>query len=157
MRLLFGQDALVAEWVGQRIPTVGSGPDFGPCAAIGAVKDDGLLGAGAVYHNWQPKFGGIEISFAKDPEARLTRGVIGALLRYPFGSLQCHRITACAPLKATSTRQFLEKLGFRREGVVRLGFGNDHAVVYGMLARKEWAHSPFRDASAEIWGMDRAA
>lgn len=151
MKLLFGYPDAVADWVGRRIETVGSGPAFGKCYAIGAVNDEGALGAGAVYHNWQPQFGGIEISFAKDPAAQLTRGVIGALLRYPFVTLECKRITACAPLKATSTRDFLEKLGFKREGVVRLGFGNDHAVVYGMLARKEWANSPFFKSSAEVW------
>jgi len=150
MRLLVGHDMYVAEWVGSRIPHVGSGLEFGPCAAIGAVDDDGNVQAGAVYHGYQPKYGGIEISFAKAPGAQLTRGVIGGLLRYPFAQLQCQRITACAPLKATSTRQFLEKLGFRREGVVRVGFGKDHAVIYGMLARKEWAHSPFRERPVAV-------
>lgn len=150
MRLAFGHDALVADWVAARIPHVGAGLEFGPCAAIGAVDDQGIIRAGAVYHGYQPKFGGIEISFAKDPDVQLTRGVIGGLLRYPFEQLQCVRVTACAPLKATSTRTFLEKLGFKREGVVRLGFGKDHAVIYGMLARREWANSPFKGRPVSI-------
>lgn len=149
MKLLFGHDALVAEWVASRIPHVGAGMEFGPCQAIGAVNDHGVIEAGAVYHAYQPRFRSLEISFALDAKGRLTRGVIGAMLRYPFGQLQCQRITACAPLKATSTREFLEKLGFRREGVVRLGFGNDHAVIYGLMA-KEWARSPYHDREAVV-------
>jgi RimJ/RimL family protein N-acetyltransferase len=150
LKLLFGHDAIVAEWVANQIPHVGFGEAFGPCAAIGCVDDNGIIRAGAVYHGYQPRFRGIEISFAKAPEAVLTRGVVGGLLRYPFEQLQCVRVTACAPLKATSTREFLEKLGFKREGVVRLGFGDDHAAIYGMLARREWAHSPFRSRFAPV-------
>lgn len=100
------------------------------------------MAAGAVYHAYRPEFRGIEISFAMRPGLYLSRSAISALLRYPFIELNCVRVTAVTPLKATSTRQFLEKLGFKREGVLRRAFGTDDAVVYGMLA-KEWARSAF--------------
>ncbi len=142
MRPLFGHDALVAEWVGQRIPHVGNGASFGQCAAIGLVDDEGIIQAGAVYNNFQPQYRNIEISFGLAAKGRLTREAIRILLRYPFAQLNCRRCTAITPLKATSTRAFLEKLDFRREGVVRHGFGNDHAVIYGLLDH-HWARHPF--------------
>jgi RimJ/RimL family protein N-acetyltransferase len=142
MRLVFGHDALVAGWAANRIPHVETADNFGPMTAIGVPDDDGKLGAAAVYHGYQERFRGIEISFACDHPRYLSRTIISGLLRYPLAQLSCQRVTAATPRKATSTRQFLEKLGFRREGVMRRGFGNDDAVVYGLLA-KEWARSPF--------------
>ncbi len=142
MNLLFGYDAMVAHWAAQRIPHVGTGPEFGPCAALGVVDDQGNIGAACVYHGFQPKFGGMEISFALEHPRFLSRSIISGLLSYPFAQVACVRVTACTPLKATSTRTFLETLGFKREGVVRRGFRTDDAVIYGLLA-KEWARSPF--------------
>lgn len=150
MKLLFGHDHLVTQWAAQRIPHVDEADNFGPCVAIGVVDDHGVIRAAAVYHGYQPRFRGIEISFALESPRYLTRDVISGLLRYGFGQLQCLRVTAVTPLKATSTRRFLEKLGFKREGVLRRGFGNDDAVLYGLLA-KEWARSPFnRDRRTDV-------
>lgn len=149
MRTLCGYDPQVAAWVAQQIPHVGDVSNFGPLAAIGVIDDYGNLAAGAVYHGYMPRFRGIEISFAMrtlpdgrhDPRA-LSRGVIRALLSYPFDSLNCVRVTAATPRKAEQTRAFLEKLGFKREGVLRYGFGSDHAFLYGLLER-EWRRGPF--------------
>lgn len=132
----------VAHWTAERIPFVGVGENFGPCSTMGVLDSEGLMAAGAVYHAYRPAFRGLEISFAMRPGFYLSRSAISALLRYPFAELNCVRVTAVTPLKATSTRQFLEKLGFKREGVLRRAFGTDDAVVYGMLA-KEWARSLF--------------
>jgi RimJ/RimL family protein N-acetyltransferase len=67
---------------------------------------------------------------------------IGTILRYPFTTAGCVRVTAVTPRRATSSRRFLEGLGFKREGSVRLGFGDDNAILYGLL-ESEWRAGRF--------------
>jgi RimJ/RimL family protein N-acetyltransferase len=140
MRLVLGRDADVAEWVGRRIAHVGSGAAFGPCAAIGVATEDGSLIGGVVFSNWQPACRSIEASFASETPRWLTRRIIGGILAYPFGQLGCQRMTAITPRKARAARRFLDAFGFKREGLVRKGFGDDDAVISGMLKR-EWEAS----------------
>jgi RimJ/RimL family protein N-acetyltransferase len=146
MRLVVGRDAAVAEWVGSRIPHVGSGEGFGPCVALGVEGEDGPLIGGVVFSNWQPGCRSIEASFASDTARWLTRRLITQILSYPFGQLGCQRITAITPRKAKAARRFLDAFGFRREGLVRKGFGDDDAVISGML-RREWEGSRWNAAS----------
>jgi hypothetical protein len=140
VRLLFGHDALVARWVSLHIPHMG-GADFGPSSAIGVVDDQGLIRAGVVYHNWLESYRSIELSCASDTPRWATPEIVRALLRYPFVQLNCQRCTSVTPLKSDQPRRFLKRLGFTQEGIARLGFGDDHAVIYGLLA-KEWARHP---------------
>ena len=158
MRLLLGQDRLVAEWVAQRIERVESGEDFGPCAAIGVINSDGVIVGGVVYNNYRERYADIELSFASDATAViydrlkagkqrnvsatrwLTRSIICGLLSYPFDQLHCQRVTGVTPRKATSARRFLDQFGFKREGCVRRGFGDDDAIISGLL-RDEWLTS----------------
>jgi hypothetical protein len=154
MRLLFGQDAAVANWVACRIPkleavvpTLPFGEVFGPMTAIGVVDGAGHLRGGVVYHNLHPIFGSIELSCASEGRRWLTRPILRALLNYPFGQLKLARCTSVTPRKSGEPREFLERLGFKREGVLRRGFGDDHAVVYGLL-REEWDRHPYNQKPA---------
>lgn len=127
MRLVLGQDRLVAAWVRARIPHA----EFGECAAIGLARGDALI-AGCVYHNYLPDYGNIELSIAGEgywarPEA------IAAFLRYPLGQLGCRRVTACVPARNAPARRFVRKVGFRKEGCLRQGYGRDDLIVYGLL------------------------
>lgn len=173
MNLLFGQDAFVAAWVAQRIDHVSSGEDFGPCAAIGVMSSEGLMLGGVVFNNYRPRYRDIEVSFAAEATAEirdratrertrqvsaarwLTRPIICGLLSYPFAQLNCQRITGVTPRKATSARRFLDHFGFKREGLVRRGFGDDDAVISGLL-REEWLSSkwvkppPLRESAGRV-------
>ncbi len=44
---------------------------------------------------------------------------------------------------AKAARRFLDAFGFRREGLVRKGFGDDDAMISGLLKR-EWEASRWR-------------
>ena len=153
MRIILGRDDEVAEWVAQRIPHVGSSVAFGPCAGIGVLADDGSIIGGVVFNNWQPACRSVEVSFASDSPRWLTRRIIREILRYPYGQLDCNRLTSVTPRKATSARRFLEAFGFKREGLVREGFGDDDAVISGLL-RREWEASRFnqeRGGQHQLW------
>lgn len=137
MRLVIGRDAMVADWVGHQISHVGSGEAFGPCSAIGVEAEGGEPLGGVVFSNWQPACRSIEVSFASSSPRWLTRPIIRTIMAYPFGQLGCQRVTAVTPRRNKPARRFVEVFGFKREGLVRKGFGDDDAVISGLLKR-EW-------------------
>ena len=152
MRLVLDDSANVAEWVASRIPQMSGGADFGfGAVGIGVVSSDGRPLGGVVFHNYQGRFSNIEVSFASASPRWLTRSLISGILAYPFDQLGVNRITSLTPRKTTSARRFLELFGFKREGIVRSGFGDDDMVISGLM-RSEWARSRFntrRDPAAK--------
>lgn len=155
MRLLTQHDAEVADWVARRIPLLASkvarepfGQAFGPSTAIGVISEDGWLLGGVVYHGYDPDFRSIELSFASASPKWLTRPIIGQLLGYPFDQLGVARVSGATPKRSADARRFLEKFGFKREGVIRRGFGSDDAIISGLL-RREWEHSRYNPHRAQ--------
>lgn len=150
MKLLYGHSTEVAAWVGWRIPYVAQRlardpdkPPFGAASAIGVLDERGKLVAGVVYHGYDPDCPSVEMSFAASTARWLTKALVCELLRYPFEQLGCIRITGVTPRRATSARRFLDKFGFKREGLVRSAFGADDAVISGLL-RTEWDPATWR-------------
>lgn len=149
LHILFGRDADVAHWVALKIPHAKArvpdfpyGGVFGPSVALGVVNDQDQMLAGVVFHNHDPYVRSIEVSCASSGARWGNREVFRSLLRYPFTQIGCRRITAATPRKATSTRRFLEGLGFKREGSIEYGFGDDNAIIYGLLAER-WNEGRF--------------
>lgn len=134
MRLIFGHDDAVAQWVAMRIPGMTS---FGPCVGIGVMDSADVLIGGVIFHDWQPQWKNIQCSFASDRRDWLTRKLIRVILAYPFQQVGAERITTLTPKRNKAARQFLQKFGFRHEGNVRRGFGDDDAIISGLL-REEW-------------------
>lgn len=132
--LVFGRDALVASWVGERI-----GAGFTNYAAIG-LAEDGQLIAGVVYHNHNSTYGNIEISMAASSSRWATPEAIGAFLRYPFSQLRCRRVTTCTPASNKRALRFNYGIGFQKEGVLRQGAGREDLVICGMVYKeaKRW-------------------
>lgn len=157
MHLVVGQDQLVARWVAERIPQMAMHGlvDFGPSTAIGVASADGELLGGVVYHNWRPAFRDIELSFASGSKRWLSKSIITGLLSYPFDQLDCRRVTALTPRKATSARAFLDQFGFVREGVHWRAFGNDDAIS-SRLKRSDWAKHRFNLQRGPIDGQVRS-
>ena len=141
MRLHFGADEYVAAWVSERIPHM-RGEPFGPCAAIAVLGDDGRMLGGVVYHNYRPRFRDIEMSAAADSKRWLTKEVLRGIFRYPFVQLQVRRVTMITGQRNDEARKLLRGLGFKQEGVIRRGLGNQDALVFGFMA-SEWRRSKF--------------
>ena len=140
MRLVFGHDAAVADWVAAQIPHISSGSAFGPLAAIGVARDAELV-AGAVFHNYLPDHNVGELSFAATTPRWATKGVIRAILHVPFCQYRWRRLTAVTAHDNAAAQRLLSGLGFKREGTVREMFSSTprrHGVVFGMLP-KEYA------------------
>lgn len=141
-------DPVLGAWAVRKIPhLVGSLGDF---AGFGIVDREGVLQGVALYHNYAPHYRSIEITFGLESPRYLSKSVIAGVFAYPFNQLQLQRCSAVTPRSSASARRFLEKFGFRREGLIRLGFGDfGDAVVYG-LTRKDWRESPFNPERAPI-------
>lgn len=150
MRLVYGTSGdvtgvQVAVWAQRKIPHLAL-EHLGPFTSFGIVDNDNTLRGAAIYHGFAPFYRGIEISFALESPRFLNASLIAGILGYSMTQLGVLRVTAATPRKAASARRFLEKFGFKREGLARAGFGDfGDAVIYG-LTRQDWKASPFNRA-----------
>lgn len=128
MRLIFGQDQLVSEWVGARLgETI-----CPPYTAIGATKDGQELCAGAVFNNYN----GSNIEITLYAPHCMTRGGIRAIHDYLFRQISANRVTAHARRSNKRARKNLERFGFQFEGVQKRFYGPakaDDAFLYALF------------------------
>lgn len=127
--LLYGADAMVADWVKARIPQ--QTEPFHKPVAIGVMVGEELL-AGVVWHTYTGH--DIHVSCAADSPRWARPRILRNLFAYPFGQLGVRRVTATTDSGNARTRRFLEGIGMTREGVLRqaLPDGSD-IVIYGLL------------------------
>lgn len=125
--LLYGHDALVAEWVRGQLDMAS---DFGPCTAIGAVYRDSLI-AGVVYFCYRHP--NIEMAVASISPRWATRRTLNAFFDYPFNQLGCNRVTVLVDSDNDQVKRFDERLGFVKEGRLRQANPRGDADIYGML------------------------
>lgn len=148
MKLLLGDDERVAAWVAERIGLDG----FGPCTAIGVISDSGEAVAGCVYHDYQPRFGTIQMSCAAESPRWAAKGVIRGLLAYPFDQLGCRLAWLATPHRNERTIRFVKGIGFIPEAVLRDRFGKgSHAAIFRMLKTdflKRYENGQVRTVSA---------
>ncbi len=124
--MLYDQSEAVARWAGERLGI----ENWGPCTAIGIVRDDHLVGA-AVFNNYV--WPNIEISFVTTSRHWGTPQCVRAIMRYPFLQLGVRRLTSTTSEDNRPTRAFLLRMGFKQEGLHRDALPNGHAVSYGLL------------------------
>ena len=129
--ILANQDAMVAQWVTQRIPIFEYGST--PYTALGLMNAAGMILAGVVYQNYTKI--DIHMHAAALPGKRwLSKHFLGECFRYPFEQLGCRRITGLVPARNEAAQAFDEHLGFRLEGRVRQILPNgEDLIIYGML------------------------
>lgn len=135
--LVHGADTDVMRWVAERIEHIDAAEalPFGPFRAIGVVVDRALV-AGCVYHNFVPRYGTCEISFAAESPRWATRGTIRALLSVPFLQWGCHRVQMVTSLANERAIRLIRGIGFTREGTHAHAFGpGKHAVSFRLLRR----------------------
>jgi RimJ/RimL family protein N-acetyltransferase len=134
VRLLFGHDQVIAEWVRQHIPHMGTG--FGPSAAIGVTDETGSPMAGVVFHDYQPAYGTIQLSAAAISPRWASRRLVGSILQYPFGELKVHKVWTATQHENARALKFNEGVGFTKEATLRDHFGAGvHAVICRMLLK----------------------
>lgn len=115
MRLVFGQDDLVAGWVSVNLGI----PIAPPYTAIGGTRDGESLCIGAVFNNYN----GSNIDISLYGPRGLTRGGIAAVYQYLFGQLKVNRVSALTRRSNKAMRQLLPRFGFKFEGIGARYFG----------------------------------
>jgi RimJ/RimL family protein N-acetyltransferase len=127
-QIIHGQNDRVTEWVSRLVAE----DDFGPSVAIG-LEEDGQLIAGVVYNLYTKS--GINMHVAAVPGKRwMTRDYLYACFAYPFLSARCHRVTGLVREDNLAAQKFDEHLGFKREGLIRMGCEDGtNMILYGML------------------------
>jgi RimJ/RimL family protein N-acetyltransferase len=131
-------DDRMLDWIAARIPGVNPDNWRGFARAVGvAVK--GEIVAGMAVGGWER--GNIEISFAADNARWATRDTIKRLMAWPFVQLDCHRVTCrCAASNERAIR-FCRGIGFKDEGLMKLGWSpTEDCVLLGLLRSEapEW-------------------
>lgn len=154
MKLVTGEDDAVSRWVAAQIPHM-HGNLFGSCVTFGVTDQDGRILGGVVFHNYHPAYRSIEWSAAARTANWLSPSVIATIMAYPFVQLSVARVQAVIPRKSKRTRDFHYRFGFKQEGLVRRGFGNDDAVIYGLL-HNDWRKSAFNPANVRATEMEAA-
>ena len=138
MRLLFGHDKAVAEFVAERAPL--ERPDFGPCIGIGVLDDMGCLLGGVCYHNFKDRYGTAEISAAAVSPLAFSPGIVREVLSFPFLRLAgINRIWAQTSIRNQRVQKLLKGVGFHPEAVLNSHYGAGHHARLYRLLRSDWA------------------
>lgn len=124
--LLFGHDAVVAEWVAKQAH---SKPPVAPYTAFGFVDHRGTLTGGCVFTGYNGDT--VELSLAGRSVA--TRSGWAAITSYVFEQLGCVRLQMHTNRRNKRVLRMLAgRLGVRYEGVARRYFGRDDGVCYSL-------------------------
>lgn len=128
-------DQRLTDWAKQRLPRFEGGEDFGPHVSLGIFDGEAII-AVMVVHNYNPRYKNAEISMAASTPRWATRSSIRKLLDYPFRQLGVRRVTTMIAAGNVRAIKFNEGLGFKREGLARHGYGDDDAVILGLLVEE---------------------
>ena len=119
----------VRDFVADRILGEDRFGETDPC--VGMLKDGKLIG-GVVFNMYTGT--GICMHVAASEKGWLNREFLRTVFRYPFHQLGCRRVTGLVRTDNLTAQRFDERLGFKKEGVLR-DADNDGCdlIVYGML------------------------
>lgn len=127
MRLIFGRDAEVAEWVSERIGQ----PICPPFTALGWVDQFGRLGA-CVFNNRDAA--NIDLTFAMD--GLMGRDVMRAIAHYVFVQLGCSRVTMKTRKSNKRACRAAHIAGFKFETTLSRWYGSEDGVQFKMTSDK---------------------
>jgi RimJ/RimL family protein N-acetyltransferase len=149
LNYLYGQDAVVAQFVADLIPHARRG--FSPNAkAIGVLNGDGHLIAGLVYHNYDPESEIIEISAAALPRRYwMTPGTLKRMYEYPFRQCGCQMVIQRVPADDLRQLGMMAAFNFTLTPLARM-FGRDRDGVIGSLTREAWESNRFNQRLKHI-------
>jgi RimJ/RimL family protein N-acetyltransferase len=127
--VVYGQDARVLKWVGERIGEL----EFSPGAIGIGLEEDGELIAGVVFSMYTKA--SICMHVAAIPGKRwMTKEYLWRVFAYPFIQLNCNRVTGFVREDNLVAQKFDEHIGFKREGLIRKGaVDGTNFILYGML------------------------
>lgn len=135
MRLVWGLDQEVSDFVAAQFPLATRRGGFVPYAAAGVVDDNDVLVGGVVLTDWRVHDGCLSIYMARPA---LTPDMVSELKMWAFRTQKMKRLTAEIAKRNKKARRFVEHVGFRLEGTLRHGWhdGLDDMCIYGLTETK---------------------
>lgn len=133
MRLILGQDEIIAEYVGHGLKRKFT-PPFVAMGWVREYGDQWRLVAGAVFND----FNGTNLEISIYGPGALTRQTIRQCFRYVFVQCSCSRLTARTERGNVVMRRLLPKLGFVFEGEMKHYYGptkKQNALVFRLDRR----------------------
>lgn len=132
MHLLFGHDATVAEWTGDRL-----GARFPDAVGIGVIDDGGVLRAGLLLEMWN-RFTA-EFSVYAEPHS-LTSDIAKAFFVHVFEGMGVARLQVHTDRSNKVVKRSAPKFGFVWDGVARnfYGPGQDGLRFYMTRDKCRW-------------------
>lgn len=129
MKTLIFNVPAVNDWVSSKI--YGRDRFLPDAPSIGLLENGRIIG-GVVYTMYTGN--GIMMNVAGGYKGWINRAFLRAAFAYPFKQLGCTRVSGLVRADNYAAQQFDERLGFKREGLVRRGDddGTD-LIMYGML------------------------
>jgi RimJ/RimL family protein N-acetyltransferase len=126
IRIITGADAELGQWIGERL-----GMALGAGAALGFAEHGRLVGA-IHYTNFTQPWATTEMSIYAASPHWATRRTLHAAFSYPFLQIGSRRVGATIAAENRHAREFVERVGFRLEGVARNAWQSGDACIYGM-------------------------
>jgi hypothetical protein len=123
--LVWDRHLEVGNYVQERVGT----KIFPPFTTLGIVNEEGEVMAGIVFNCWTGP--DVELTIAND--GGLHRQLIKATALYVYNDLKCVRGSITVRKNDQKTYETALKFGFKVEGIKRRGFGDDDAVIMGMV------------------------
>ncbi|WP_427351159.1 GNAT family N-acetyltransferase [Erwinia amylovora] len=119
----------------------GSGRSFGNSVTMGIVNGSDLVAA-AVFHNYEPKAGVIEISAASDSKLWMTRPVLNRMFSYVFGDAGCQMCVMRVSAKNLPMCRMAKAYGFKGHLIPRLRGREEDEFVF-TLTDDDWKSNKF--------------
>lgn len=132
MRLVWGVDGAIADYVAAHFDVIAKRGWTGFHSAAGFADEDGNVFGGVVLSDYYLHDAGITIYLERPG---LTRAALKELFSYAFETVGLMRLSAETSKKNRKSRSVLERLGFSLEGVRRRGWhdGVSDKCLYGLL------------------------
>jgi hypothetical protein len=136
IRIVTGCDAEISQWIGGHLQTtLGAG-------AVG-FGEDGKLLCGIHYTVLGWPWASCEMTIYAASPRWCNRTTLHAALSYPFLQVSSRRCGATRAAGNAHARRFVERVGFRQEGVARNAWLSGDVVIYGMLREEcRWLRGP---------------
>lgn len=132
-------DAL-SRWVADVI-WPGAGKGFGNCQGMAVIDGETLIG-GAIWHNYEPEAGVVEISSGSTSKRWLNRQTLNVMFGVPFYEWNCQAIVLRVSDLDKPMHRMLTAVGFERYRIPRLR-GRDEAENVFVLTDEVWRRSKF--------------
>lgn len=142
MRLEFNNHEEIAGFVANLIPGCEKYGLPQPNKSIGVVDNNENLIFGAVYHDYCPQQGLIEMTCAGISAKWATKKNIGVMLAHVFNACKCQMLLMRVSIRNERTIKLINGLGFDQQIIRRL-YGRDEDGILFSLTDDQWRESKY--------------